>query len=146
FKHWQQSQGASAAMAMPEMGAQQMVALTSPQTEELILRAMILAAKADGEVDDEEIQRILGKIDSDGVSPDEKQFIVEELRKAPDLHSLVADVPNPLIGAEVYAASLLAISLDSEAERTYLRTLAQMLQLDQRAVERLHSLTGVPQP
>lgn len=146
FRHWQQSQNASAAMATPEIGPQQMAALTSPGTERLILSAMISAAKADGKVDDEEIQRIVGKIDSDGVSPEERQFIVEELRKAPDLRSLVAEVPNQLIGAEVYAASLLAISLDSEAERTYLRTLAQMLQLDQRAVERLHSLTGAGLP
>lgn len=145
FKHWQQSQSAGAAAAMPAIAPQQFAELTSPQTETLVLRAMISAAKADGQVDDEEIQRIVGKIDDDGVSADEKQFITEELRAPLNLQALVADVPDALVGTQVYAASLLAINLDTEAERNYLRTLAQMLQLDASAVERLHSLTGAPQ-
>ena len=106
---------------------------------------MISAAKADGQIDDEEIQRIVGKIDDDGVSAEEKQFITDELRAPFNLQALVADVPDALVGTQVYAASLLAINLDTEAERNYLRTLAQMLQLDASAVERLHSLTGAPQ-
>ena len=145
FKHWQQSQSAGAAAAMPAMAPQQFAELTSPQAETLVLRAMISAAKADGQVDDEEIQRIVGKIDDDGVSAEEKQFITDELRAPLNLQALVADVPDALVGTQVYAASLLAINLDTEAERNYLRTLAQMLQLDASAVERLHSLTGAPQ-
>lgn len=146
FKHWQRSQSASAAPAMPAMGAAELSALTAPQTERLILRAMISAAKADGEVDDDEIQRIVGKIDDDGVTAEEKQFIVDELRRPADLRALVAEVPDQLLAAEVYAASLLAIRLDTEAERSYLQNLAQLLQLDSRAVQRLHELTGVAQP
>lgn len=145
FKHWQQSQSAGAAAAMPAMAPQQFAELTSPQAETLVLRAMISAAKADGQIDDEEIQRIVGKIDDDGVSAEEKQFITDELRAPLNLQALVADVPDALVGTQVYAASLLAINLDTEAERNYLRTLAQMLQLDASAVERLHSLTGAPQ-
>ncbi|AWI81072.1 protein YebE [Parazoarcus communis] len=145
FKHWQQSQSAGAAAAMPAMAPQQFAELTSPQAETLVLRAMISAAKADGQVDDEEIQRIVGKIDDDGVSAEEKQFITDELRAPLNLQALVADVPDALVGTQVYAASLLAINLDTDAERDYLRTLAQMLQLDASAVERLHSLTGAPQ-
>jgi len=145
FKHWQQSQSAGAAAAMPAIAPQQFAELTSPQAETLVLRAMISAAKADGQVDDEEIERIVGKIDDDGVSAEEKQFITSELRAPLNLQALVADVPDALVGTQVYAASLLAINLDTEAERNYLRTLAQMLQLDASAVERLHSLTGAPQ-
>ena len=145
FKHWQQSQSSGAAAAMPAVAPQQFAELTSPQAETLVLRAMISAAKADGQVDDEEILRIVGKIDDDGVSAEEKQFITNELRAPLDLQALVADVPDALVGTQVYAASLLAINLDTEAERNYLRTLAQMLQLDASAVERLHSLTGAPQ-
>jgi uncharacterized membrane protein YebE (DUF533 family) len=119
--------------------------MTSPQAEELVLRAMINAAKADGQVDEAEIQRIVGKIDDDGVSPEEKQFIVDELRQPLDLQGLIAAVPNEAVAAQVYGASLLAIDLDTDAEVAYLQQLAQGLGLDAGTVSRLHQMTGAPQ-
>lgn len=144
FKYWQQSQVAGAGSPMPAVAPQQFAELTSARSEALVLRAMISAAKADGEVDDEEISRIVDKIDDDGVSEDEKRFIADALRAPVDLPALAADVPDTLVGAQVYAASLLAINLDTDAERAYLRRLAQLLQLDAGVVERLHTLTGAP--
>jgi uncharacterized membrane protein YebE (DUF533 family) len=147
LKNWQDSRGAAvglagAAAAMPQG---QLAAMTSPQAEELVLRAMINAAKADGQVDEAEIQRIVGKIDDDGVSPEEKQFIVDELRQPLDLQGLIAAVPNEAVAAQVYGASLLAIDLDTDAEVAYLQQLAQGLGLDAGTVSRLHQMTGAPQ-
>ena len=56
--------------------------------------------------------------------------------------ALVAAVPNEMVAAEVYTASLLAIDLDTEAEIAYLRRLAQALGLDGTTVARLHQITG----
>jgi uncharacterized membrane protein YebE (DUF533 family) len=53
-------------------------------------------------------------------------------------------VRNPAQAAEVYAASLLAIDVDSEAERAYLRNLAAALRLDAGVVSFLHRTTGAP--
>ena len=122
----------------------EIASLTSDAAEELVLRAMIAASKADGEVDEAELQRIVGRIDDDGVSADEKRFLIEELRKPLDLQALAAAVPNPGVAAQVYAASLLAIDLDSPAERDYMRNLGVLLGLDAGTIARLHEMTGAP--
>lgn len=107
-------------------------------------RAMISAAKADGEVDSREMERIAGKIGTDGVTAEERQFVLDELRRPLDLAALAADVPNPVVAAEVYAASLLAIDVDTRAELAYLQELARLLGLDAATVARMHELTGAP--
>ncbi|MBS0510123.1 MAG: tellurite resistance TerB family protein [Proteobacteria bacterium] len=146
LKNWQDSRGAAAGFtdAATNMPPEHLAAMTAPATEELVLRAMISAAKADGQVDEDEIQRIVGKIGEDGVTPEEKQFIVEELRQPLDLQSLIDAVPNEAVAAQVYGASLLAINIDSDAEVAYLQQLAQGLGLDAGTVARLHQLTGAP--
>ena len=108
------------------------------------IKAMINAAKADGQIDQEEMQRIAGKIGEDGVSAEEKQMVMEELRRPLDLAGLVAEVPNAAVASQVYGASLLAINVDTEQEASYLRSLAAGLKLDPATVARLHELTGAP--
>jgi uncharacterized membrane protein YebE (DUF533 family) len=48
-----------------------------------------------------------------------------------------------LSAVEVYAASVLAIEVDTPAEREYLRRLAQGLGLEDRTVQRLYATLGV---
>ena len=90
------------------------------------------------------MQRLVGRIDDDGVSAEEKEFLMQELRKPLDIRALVADVNSPALAAEVYAASLLAIDVDTQAEADYLRTLAAELGLDDETVAQIHELTGAP--
>ena len=84
----------TAGFAAPELET-----MTEPATAELIVRAMISAAKADGEVSEDEIQRIVGRIGADGLSEEEKQFMIAELRRPLDLAALVAEVPNEMVAA-----------------------------------------------
>lgn len=142
LQSWQQSQqaGASRFAASPE----EVATLTSADTERLVLRAMISAAKADGRIDDTEISRIVDRIDDDGISEEEKRFVQAELQRPLDLGALIAEVPDIRVGAQLYAASLLAIDIDTAAERDYLRALARGLGLDAGTVARLHQMTGAP--
>ncbi|KIN88752.1 tellurite resistance TerB family protein [Thauera sp. SWB20] len=144
LKNWTDGRRAQAAMAPDTAGfaAPELETMTEPATAELIVRAMISAAKADGEVSEDEIQRIVGRIGADGLSEEEKQFMIAELRRPLDLAALVAEVPNEMVAVEVYAASLLAIELDTPAEAAYLRQLAQALRLDGATLSRLHEITG----
>ena len=144
LKNWTDGRRAQAAMAPDTAGfaAPELESMTAPATEELVVRAMISAAKADGEVGEDEIQRIVGRVGADGLSEEEKQFMIAELRRPLDLAALVAEVPNEMVAAEVYAASLLAIQLDTPAEAAYLRQLAQALRLDGATLSRLHEITG----
>lgn len=147
LKNWTDKRREQASMAGGAAGfaAQDLETMTAPDTEALILRAMVSAAKADGQIEEDEVQRIVGKVGADGLSEEEKQFLISELRTPLDLDALVADVPNEMVAAEVYAASLLAIDLDTQEEVAYLRQLAQALRLDGATVARLHQITGATQ-
>jgi uncharacterized membrane protein YebE (DUF533 family) len=108
----------------------------------LVLKAMINAAKADGQIDDTERQRILGKLEEARADAEALEFVQAEMRRPFDVDGL-PEAPNPQTAVEVYAASLLAIEVDTPAEREYLRRLAQGLGLEERAVQRLHAALGV---
>ena len=73
----------------------------------------------------------------------EKRRLLEQMRAPLDLDGLVADIPNPQVAAEVYAASLFAIEVDTPAERDYLARLAAASGLDAGAVQQLHAALGV---
>lgn len=120
-------------------------AVNSSDTQRLIVSAMITAAKADGVIDEQEKARILGKLSEGGLTDEERQWLIEELQRPVDIAALVAQVSNQVIAAEVYSASLLAIDIDTEEERSYLRSLAQQLELNAEVIKRLHLLTGAPQ-
>jgi uncharacterized membrane protein YebE (DUF533 family) len=109
---------------------------------ELMLQAMISAAKADQKVDQQELDRIVGKLQAAGAGSHAREFVMSELRKPLDLEGLIRKVPNPQIAVQVYAASLLAIEVDTPAEQQYMRRLAQGLGLDTGVVQRVHQALG----
>ncbi len=113
------------------------------QSATLILAAMINAAKADGQVDQEELQRILGKLREVGANTEALDFVLTELRKPMDLEGLIRRVPSEELAVQLYAASLLAIEVDTDAERQYLRRLAHGLGLEASVVRRVHQCFGV---
>jgi uncharacterized membrane protein YebE (DUF533 family) len=119
-------------------------AVTGPESERLVLKAMISAAKADGQVDKGEMQKIIGKISADQVTPEEKQFVLDQLAGPLDVAGLAAEARNPAQAAQVYAASILAIDADTDHEKNYLHELATALRLDPATVAQLHRMTGAP--
>jgi uncharacterized membrane protein YebE (DUF533 family) len=109
----------------------------------LTLKAMISAAKADGRVDEQEQARLLGKLDEGGITDEEQRFVAAEMQKPIDLDALVRGIPNQQVAAQIYTASLMTITVDSEAERRYLADLAAKLGLDQQVVSYLHQAVGL---
>lgn len=111
---------------------------------QVIVKAMINAAKADGQIDRDEIEKILGKLQEDGLTPEEQDFFKTEAQKPGDLSQLVASVGGDIeLAVEAYAASLLAIEVDTEAERDYLKQLAAELGLDPRVTGHIEETLGV---
>ncbi|MEZ5864442.1 MAG: tellurite resistance TerB family protein [Geminicoccaceae bacterium] len=131
-------------MAPPPVTHEEVAEVTDPRTERLVLRAMIDAAKADGKVDRDEMQRIIGQIEPGSVTAEERQYVIDEMSRPSDPGGLAREVSSPAVAAQVYAASILAIHIDTEAERAYLRNLASLLRLDAGTVRRLHEMTGAP--
>ncbi len=143
-----QAKAKGADMSSADLGAaidaQEVKSLASPDTEKLALRAMISAAKADGQIDKDEMQKIVGKIAPDSVTEEEKRFVMDEMKAPIDIPGLAAQVRNPAQAAGVYAASLLAIHIDTAEEKRYLDDLARALRLDNGTVAELHRMTGAP--
>lgn len=138
-----QADGAATA-GTPEISGGEIEQLVGPDAEKLALRAMISAAKADGQIDQAEMEKIIGKLGTDQVSAADKEFVMSEMRAPIDVAGLAAQARSPAQAAEVYAASLLAIEADTAAEQNYLRQLAAALNLDAATVMRLHDMTGAP--
>ncbi len=112
-------------------------------TANLVLKGMINAAKSDGQIDNAEMQKIAGRLQGAGVGADEQRMLLQELSRPLDLDGLVAAIPNQSVAAQVYAASLFAVAVDTAAEREYLAQLAQRTGLDRDVVRQLHAAVGI---
>ena len=84
----------------------------------------------------------MGQLGGD-IDAEEAAFLRTEMAKPVDVDALVAEVPRGM-GPQVYAMSLLAIDLDSQAEAQYLHTLAKGLGMDAASVNDVHAQLGVP--
>jgi uncharacterized membrane protein YebE (DUF533 family) len=94
-----------------------------------IVRAMIAAAKADGQVDAAEHQHIFGQINRLSLNAEEKSFLLEEFSRPLDLEAVVRSANTSELALELYAASRLVIAEASPAESAYLQLLAARLGL-----------------
>lgn len=115
-----------------------------PEAEEaagLMLRAMIQAAKSDGDIDRAEQAKILETL-GDDADPSDRAFIKSQLKAPVDPEALAADVPEAQ-RMQVYSASLMTIRVDTQAEAQYLDRLARAMQLDEAVVNMLHMQMGL---
>ena len=112
-------------------------------TAALVIRGMIAVAKSDGQVSPDEIQRIVGKLKEAGMGADAEAWILDQLRQPLDLDALVAAIPTPEVAAQVYAASLLAVEVDTPAERQYLADFVAKTGLDPAVAWQIQHTVGV---
>jgi uncharacterized membrane protein YebE (DUF533 family) len=107
-----------------------------------LIRAMIAAAHADGLIDAEERAQILERALEAGLDAATREFLKAELRQPASLEQIVA-ATAPHLKLETYAAAIVAISVDTEAERAWLDRLATALGLDAAARGAVHQQIGV---
>lgn len=119
---------------------EQAAANMSDEEAALLIRAMTNSAKADGEVDDDEIAAIFSR--AGDLEDDEQEFIRNELKSPLDLDAFIESVPSGM-EADVYTASLLPIEVDSVAETKYLQDLADGLGLREDDIAKIHEALGV---
>jgi uncharacterized membrane protein YebE (DUF533 family) len=131
---------ASAAEMIDSLTGGKAATTSTEDTARLMIRAMIQAAKADGEIDAEERQKILDHLE--GASEDEIAYVREQLAAPLDLDGLVAETQDSA-KAQVYAMSVMAVRVDSDAEREYLNSLARGLGLSDAAQARVHQAMGI---
>lgn len=105
----------------------------------VMIRAMLMAAKSDGQIDAGEQERILGKLNEAGADQEMRQFVQDELRQPIDIDSLAREVDSPHMATEIYTASLFAIDVDTQGEQAYMSKLSSRLGLPSTLVQQLHS-------
>jgi len=114
-----------------------------PNEAVLLIRAMIAAASADGVIDQQERQRILEKYRGANLSQEEQNFLAGELLCPAGAEQLTAESHSVETARRIYAVSLLAVMVDTEAERAYLRTLAERLGLSAEERAAIHRELGI---
>ena len=133
----------SAAPVPPPPGAQPAQADEPAQSEALLLvRAMIAAAHADHQLDDEERVRILQAVEDAEAGEEEKEFLRRELDRPMGLAELAGRAATPDLATQIYLASCLAIDVDTAAERDYLDRLAGRLGIEPARARELEAMVA----
>ena len=95
----------------------------------LLLKAMIAAAKADGQVDSQEMADIQKQVSELGLTGDIAGFIQSEIASPSSLEELAAQCDTAEVAAEIYLISSVMINKRNEMESAYLDALAAALEL-----------------
>lgn len=101
----------------------------------LMLRAMVAAARADGQVDAEERARIADQLDAAGLSPVTRDAVLAEFDRGAAPEELAREARDPMLAAQLYAAAVAGAASVEGAERAWLDGFAKALRLDRAATE-----------
>jgi uncharacterized membrane protein YebE (DUF533 family) len=99
-----------------------------------MVRAMVAAAYADGEIDAAEKARIMGNLQQAGLNDEAAAFLDEELANPMDPAGLAGLSTSAEMTVQIYTAARLAIDPDTQEEQDFLAELASALQLDPNLV------------
>lgn len=115
-------------------------ALAAPQapkaSAEMLLKAMIAAAKADGHVDSAEMETIRQHMAGAGISGDLNELIMQELTQPRSAADIAALANNDMaIATELYLVSAAVIDAGNDAEKAYLEDLRKALGLPEAAAQ-----------
>lgn len=116
-----------------------------PMHSELILKAMIAAAKADGHVDTQEMERIENALKESGIGHQLQSIIHNELHKPLAPNEVARLAATPQQAAEIYLASLIVIDEQNFMEKAYLQELAKQMQLAPEVINQLETQLRIEQ-
>ena len=108
----------------------------------VLIKAMVAAAQADGVIDEDEQRRLAGRLDQLGMSSADRRALVEQLTTPVDPREIVTAANSPEVGLQIYAASVLATTVDTPAERNYLDALANALNIDPQLRAQIEQTLG----
>ncbi len=138
YKSFQNWQGVHSTKAV-EQGTpvDQLAESDAEGRSQVLMRALIAAAKADGHIDDEELGKIQAKVAELGLDDDSSEFIKAELAKPLNAAEVASGADSPTTAAEIYLVSYLLMGSQNAQEKAYLHDLAQQLGLKPTLVAEL---------
>jgi uncharacterized membrane protein YebE (DUF533 family) len=92
--------------------------------------AMVAAAAADGRIDADEHDKIVGSLTQAGFDAEAETFLAKELNSPRTVQQLAGSVKSPQEGVQLYTAARIAITDNSPAEKQFLASLAAALGID----------------
>lgn len=117
----------------PEMKRQVQTA-TRPEEQNLailLIQVMVAAAHADGMLDSDEEKRILEQLQEQGLTQEEKLFLLNQLHSPKTIAELVDNVNEPAVAQALYSIAVTTIVVDTPTERQWLDQLATALSLSE---------------
>ena len=102
-----------------------------------LIQAMIAAAYADGELDAQEREHIVTKMQKSGLAEDEEKFLMTEIENPKTIVEFTAGLTDPATKRMMFGLSVATIVEDTEAETSYLKELASALGLNDEEVTAL---------
>ena len=134
YQNWQAGQnpggGAAQLTAPPKGSGFGEDAADTNLTATNVLRAMIAAAAADGVLDQNEKQAILGEMKHLGYDQSVQEWLHQEILSPASIEDLAQLATTSEGVIEIYTAARLAINPDTAAEQEFLAGLAGALQID----------------
>ena len=108
----------------------------------VFVKAMVAATQADGVIDEDEQRKLAGRLDQLGVSSADRRGLAEQLTTPVDLREILNAATSPEVALQIYMASVLAIAVDTPAEKNYLDGLALALKIDPRLKAQVEQTLG----
>lgn len=138
WKAWQSSQAAKGSGAQSANGqastteGERVDVLSGEYQEQRsleLLQAMIMAARADGHIDEQEQALITEQIDALGADQEMHNWIEQQLKAPLDAQALAREADSPQAAREMYLISVAVTDEQNPMERAWLDQLASALNL-----------------
>lgn len=133
YDNWQQSkqegQSLEPQQSAPEQALIEQQTAITDSANMLLIKAMIAAAKCDGEFDQEEQRKLFASADKLNLDHQAKAAIFDLMNRDISVAEIAAEVTSDEQKAEVYLAAFLAITVDHQQERAFLDSLAKAMSL-----------------
>ncbi len=126
-------------LSEPPHGSGFETAAVTNEAATVYIRGMIAAAAADGRIDANEQQKILGGLKQAGLDSQAEAFLANELNNPASIQDLIAGVQSEEEAVQLFTATRIAIDLDNQEEHDFLVALAQGLRLDGNLVAHIDS-------
>ena len=132
WKAWQSSQEMKGAATQSSSEGERVEVLSGEYQERRsleLLQAMIMAARADGHIDEQEQALITDQIDALGADEEMHRWVEQQLKAPLDAQSLAREADSPQAAREMYLISVAVIDDQNPMERAWLDQLASALNL-----------------
>ncbi|MDR5876043.1 tellurite resistance TerB family protein [Vreelandella gomseomensis] len=142
WKAWQSSQASKNASGESQASAEgERVDVLDGEYQERrsleLLQAMIMAARADGHIDEQEQALITEQIDELGADQDMHNWVERQLKAPLDAQALASEADSPQAAREMYLISVAVTDEQNPMERAWLDQLASALDLSKEMTAEL---------